>query len=100
MSDTVQVGPFAPDIERDRRDDAFNHLRGLLDSKTFGDLITAEEIIESSGFEDWGKLRSRILSYMRKRGFSLIAVPHNGYRVCGAKEQALRCRAANSRSWT
>jgi hypothetical protein len=88
--DNVQIGPpFSNDAERDRRDKAFDHLRGLLDLKTFGDIISAEEIIDATGFEDWRLFSRRVRRYMDQRGFAILPVPHNGWRVAGAKEQAL-----------
>lgn len=67
--------------EKERRDLAFVSLRKHIDQKTYGDRITAEEIIETTGFEQWRSFCPRIRRYMRSRGHYLQPVPNDGYRI-------------------
>jgi hypothetical protein len=77
----------AKDI-RYQRDAAFIGLRPLLESKKRGDRITAAEIRDATGFDDWKGLRSRIRQYFEAKGLFLRAVPNDGYRIIAGNEHA------------
>jgi hypothetical protein len=78
------------DPERDGgiRDAAFETLRQLLDKKSRGDRITAAEIRDALGFDQWDWCRSKVRRYLRSKQMYVESVRNDGYRILTATEHA------------
>ena len=73
MSDKVEIVH--------RREAARVNLRKMLDAKTRGERITALEIVEATGFDAWESFRDVIRRWAAAKGYVLIPVRCDGYRV-------------------
>lgn len=69
-----------------KRDAAWVTLREMLESKKRGDRITAQEIIDATGFSSWRSFGDRIRRWSDKKGFALFFVPNDGWRIGLAHE--------------
>jgi len=76
---------MSTDSDKDyKREAARVTLRRMLDGKKRGDRITAKEITEATGMDDWSSFREVIRRWARKSGFVAVAVRNDGYRLGGA----------------
>lgn len=73
-------------------------LRKLLDTKKRGDMIHANEIVESSGVTEWDGLRQWIKKYMFDRSLVIAPVPNDGYRVLCSNELTTTAQKLISRA--
>lgn len=62
------------------------NLMAMLKSKTYGSRITAAEICECTGADDWRQFGAIIRSWATKCGLPLHAVRNDGWRICNANE--------------
>jgi hypothetical protein len=53
----------------------------MLDGKKRGDRITALEIVESTGFENWRSFSNVIHAWARANKLALFPVRHDGWRI-------------------
>lgn len=65
----------------EKRDAAIINLHAMLARKKRGDRITAAEIVEATGFEDWRSFRVPIHRYVASANLVAMAVPNDGWRI-------------------
>jgi hypothetical protein len=63
-------------------------LRKLLDGKKKGDRITASEIVDATGFDDWRSFGDTVRRWGAARGFEIVAVVNDGWRIVVDREHA------------
>lgn len=89
MSKEVEKGIVDEIRERDARDAAWVTLKEKLDSKKRGDRITAAEIVEWTGFDDWRSFGQRIRTWAKakpsERG-ALVPVVNDGWKLTTPQE--------------
>lgn len=56
-------------------------LRKMLDGKKRGDRITAADVVEATGFDDWRSFGATIHTWAKASSFVLVSVPNDGWRV-------------------
>lgn len=61
-------------------------LMELLKGKAYGDRITAAEICEATGVDDYRKLGTIVRRWASDSGLPLQAVANDGWRICNANE--------------
>jgi hypothetical protein len=65
----------------EKREAALVNLHAMLAGKKRGDRITAAEIVEATGFEDWRSFRGPIHRYVASASLVSVAVPNDGWRI-------------------
>lgn len=65
----------------DKRKTANGNLRAMLDAKKRGDLITASEIVDATGFDDWRSFGRIVRAWAPTKRFAITPVRGDGWRV-------------------
>lgn len=61
-------------------------LMAMLKNKTYGDRITAAELCEATGVDDYRKLGGIVRGWAKRSRLPLQAVVNDGWRICNANE--------------
>ena len=72
--------------DQNAREAAFITLKEILETKGRGDRLTAQEIREATGFDDWESFRPRIRRFFIRKGLLPEAVLNDGYRLLTPSE--------------
>ncbi len=79
---TLEDVVLTPEEEKAyKRSVARTTLRGMLDTKVRGNRITAADIVDATGFDDWQTFRNTVRTHMMSRGMTLTPIPNDGYSV-------------------
>lgn len=79
MSADIKIVPTHPTASK-------ISLMDLLKAKTYGSRITAAEICECTGSDDWRRFGDIIRKWAADAGLPLQAVTNDGWRICNANE--------------
>ncbi|MBA2741476.1 MAG: hypothetical protein H0U46_05640 [Actinobacteria bacterium] len=81
MSDSEKIDDDTTLLLRENRERARVDLRKMLDSKSRGDRITAAEIVDATGFDDWALFGETVRRWAERRGFPLDFEKGDGWRI-------------------